>query len=96
MAYAPLLSSRALTALLLIALGASACDGPCRSLAERICNCEFNAVERGACLREIDSNGNVRQPTSEEDEACMAFLDTCTCEALEREDNVACGLTKTQ
>lgn len=88
---------RALAAALLSVglLGTSACDGPCRTLAERICACEFNASEQAACLLEIDSNGNVRMPTAEEDEACMVFLDSCTCEALAAENFAACGLTKT-
>ena len=76
------------------ALSSMGCDGPCRSLAQRICECETNARERAACVQEIDSNGNVRQPTAEEDERCSELLETCECEALEREDFAACGLTK--
>ncbi|MEL6187562.1 MAG: hypothetical protein AAFU79_23330 [Myxococcota bacterium] len=89
------LRATALAAVALGLLGTAACDGPCRTLAERVCTCEFNAREQASCFQEIDTNGNVRMPTPEEDEACMAFLDSCTCEALEAEQFAACGLTKT-
>lgn len=77
-----------------VVLGAAGCDGPCRSLAERVCECEPNIRLRNACQQEIDANGNVRQPTSEEDDRCIELLETCTCQALERQDFAACGLTK--
>ncbi len=80
--------------LLLAAAVLTGCDSPCRALARRICECELNTRERIACLLEIDSNGNVRQPTQPEEEQCSELLDTCTCAAVEREDFVACGLTK--
>jgi hypothetical protein len=94
MARAPLpLSGPLLVALLVGALGAG-CEGPCRALAQRICECEPNARTRASCVQEVESNGSVRQPTAEEQERCNELLDTCDCDALEREDFVACGLTK--
>lgn len=74
--------------------GLVGCDGPCRQLADRICGCETYVIERSACLQEVDSNGNVRQPSPEEDDRCVDLLDTCTCDALEREDFAACGLAQ--
>lgn len=93
---ASLVPVRAFSVLLGLSAIAAAygCDGPCRSLAERICNCESYVRERAACIQEIDSNGNVRQPTEAEDDRCVALLDSCSCAALEREDFAACGLTK--
>lgn len=70
------------------------CDGPCRALAERICDCEFNARERAACIQEIDSNESVRPPTDEENERCSELMDSCTCDALENQEFDRCGLTK--
>ncbi len=70
------------------------CQGPCESLADRICGCEPNRLERDACQQQIRSAGNP-DITPQENEVCETLLDTCTCDALEREDIQACGLSKT-
>ena len=81
--------------LILVSLGwlGIGCTSPCRQLADEICACEFNSVAEAACIQEIEANNNIREPTNEENERCEMLLDTCTCDALEREDFVACGLT---
>lgn len=72
----------------------SGCNGPCESLAERICSCEPNSLEERGCIEEVRTAMGTYSPTPAEMEACEAALDTCDCEALEREDLAACGLSK--
>ena len=86
--------------LAILSLGLSAflfaCDGPCESLADRICSCEPNNTEERGCLEQVKSTMALpgSAPTTAELERCEVLLDTCDCEALEREDYQACGLTK--
>lgn len=86
------------SSLLLASLSASgallACDPPCEALATRICECEAYIQEQTACEQTIEVNQSLRTPTDEENERCSELLDTCDCDALEREDYVACGLTQ--
>ncbi len=70
------------------------CQGPCDSLAEKICSCEINANEEQSCLLRMQIVGD-RIVTTEEAERCDTLMDNCTCEALEREDFAACGLSNT-
>lgn len=88
---------RRLAALLLTgaAVGLLGCDPPCQSLAQEICNCEPNRTEQDVCFRKLQIRGDL--PTNPEEEmACSALLETCTCEALAREDLAACGLSRPQ
>lgn len=80
-----------------LALLVQSCNGPCQSLAERICSCEPNQAEEQGCLLEVSAAMGRVAPTIAEEEACEAILDDpdgCTCEALEREDFEACGLSR--
>ena len=84
-------SPRLLVAALILASWASACDGPCRNLAEQICACEPNQTRERACLLNVDRA--TRDPVGDEDARCEELLKTCTCDALDRGDYAACGLT---
>lgn len=68
-----------------------ACDGPCRSLAEQICSCEANETREILCLNRVDNS--VREPQENDNAECEALLRTCTCDAIDRGDFKACGLT---
>lgn len=70
-----------------------ACDGPCESLAEKICSCEPNEVEKRGCLEQVRV-AMQRAATTAETNACSEALDTCDCEVLEREEYRLCGLSK--
>lgn len=84
-------SLRLVFAALILATWASACDGPCRNLAEQICACEPNDTRERACLVNVDRA--TQNPINDEEERCEALLRTCTCDALDRGDFEACGLT---
>lgn len=74
-----------------LALAASGCDGPCRTLSERICSCEPNRTEEQACILKVQIRGN--EPVSMAEEArCSELLDSCNCKALADGDYLACGL----
>jgi hypothetical protein len=78
---------------ILLAATSSACNGPCRELAELVCSCEPNANEEQACIVNIDAES--RSIVTEQDTSvCTTLLDSCTCEALDRGDYAACGLTR--
>ncbi|MEM1025516.1 MAG: hypothetical protein AAF627_13770 [Myxococcota bacterium] len=80
--------------LLLCAGTLIACDGPCRTLNERICGCETTTLERNACLDLLDLNARNRTVTVEEEEQCEALLETCTCAALDQNQPELCGISR--
>jgi hypothetical protein len=88
--------SEGLVALVLsLAVGAIAgCQGPCTTLAEQICACEPNRALENSCLQTVRAAMNQREVSVAEAAVCEQKLDTCTCEALEDGDLVACGLAK--
>ncbi len=69
------------------------CEGPCRTLAQRICECSASPNEQRACEIRVDNNANGRQPTSADEETCEDLLDSCSCRALELGERHLCGLT---
>ena len=85
---------------LLASVAISSCNGPCESLAERICSCEPNSTEEAGCLEQVRSEMDRLAPTEGQNAACEALLDVpedeggCSCDALEMEDFAACGLSK--
>ncbi len=80
--------------LLLIAIILTcACSEPCLDLANRICDCEPTANRRNTCKNTFVRNNPVS--ISEDDEKrCEKLLRTCSCDALEKGDYQACGLSK--
>ena len=78
----------------LVASGLGAgCDGPCRTLNERICGCNPSPLERNACLDRLDLNARNREVTVAEEEQCEVLLETCTCAALDQGRDALCGLS---
>jgi len=69
-----------------------ACQGPCRTLAEQVCQCAASPREQRACEVRIDANEQA--VTDAEAERCEDLTDTCTCEALELGKLQKCGLTE--
>lgn len=71
---------------------AQACQDPCVTLAERICNCEKDPDARRECRTQRIVN---RQSSTTIDDAdrnfCEAKLDTCDCTAIDTNDLDACG-----
>ena len=71
---------------------AAGCTSPCRELANRICNCEFNVNAQAICTQQVEANESERGATNEENERCGELLDSCDCEDLQRGDFDQCGL----
>jgi hypothetical protein len=89
------------TGIALAALGLGAgCLDPCRQLAERICSCELTEAQREACREERieqqsdDPLGRGVETTTEEQEACSAALETCTCDAIDAHEANKCGFVR--
>lgn len=78
----------------LLVAGLAGCDGPCQTLAERICSCEPNSTEEQSCLLKVQIRGDTPL-TTEEEMRCSELLDACSCEALADEDYLACGIYST-
>ncbi len=76
----------------LLGLASAGCEGSCDALAERICGCELNSSREQACLLRMQRVGD-REVSPAEGERCSALLDTCDCDALDREDFGKCGLS---
>lgn len=77
---------------LALLLGTFGCEGPCDSLAEKICSCELNSSLEQSCLLRVQRVSD-REVSIAEEERCELYLDTCTCEAIDREDFGQCGIT---
>ena len=82
-----------LAALLIAALAAPGCKNACEQLADFICSCEPNRSEEVSCQQAVNAVSN-RPVTPADSEQCEIRLDSCTCDALENDDLVACGLGK--
>ena len=73
---------------------ASACQDPCVTLAQRICDCEQTSNERTNCRNDRIVNQQSSTNITQADAAfCQSILDkdTCTCTALDENDLDACG-----
>jgi hypothetical protein len=68
-----------------------ACTSPCDELASTICGCEKTRDRQDAC-RQTFVSGNPVSVSSERQDLCDQYLETCTCEALASGDYAACGL----
>src|SRR5262245_10702336 len=71
------------SALLFVVLASAlplACNGPCEDLANKICDCEANSTAKDACLEQVRSAMQNRTVTDDENNACDAVVDGCTCE----------------
>ena len=78
-------------AALALSAALAGCNGPCQTLADRICACEPNRTEEQSCQLTVQMRSNL--PVSQaEAQVCSDLLDTCDCDALAREDYAACGL----
>jgi len=72
----------------------AACQDPCVTLAQRICDCELTSAERTSCRTDRIVNQQSSTPISDADRNfCQSILDkgTCTCTALDNNDLDACG-----
>ncbi|MCC6810501.1 MAG: hypothetical protein IT381_23930 [Deltaproteobacteria bacterium] len=80
---------------LALGLGAlsQSCAGPCENLANLICDCEEDPVQRQSCRTQVTTDvGRIKFDKGDNDR-CTQFLKTCDpqCRALRRGDRAACG-----
>jgi hypothetical protein len=80
---------------LLSALLAAGCGDQCQALADTICGCEPDLRRREACRLDYQTQQQ-NQPAPSEDQlgACTAALETCTCDALDRNETDKCGYAR--
>ena len=78
----------------LFALLLASCNGPCETLAEKICSCEPNVTEEAGCIEQVRSEMERFVPSDPEEQICSDLLDGCDCEAIEAEEFHKCGLSK--
>lgn len=95
--------SPSLPLLLVLALGPLvACSSPCRQLSEKLCECQETTPDRQSCEREVArAEGSLDRLTAEDEATCERLLEVCSCEQVERADQVessegkvACGLAR--
>lgn len=72
----------------------TACQEPCQALAERICTCAPDLGARQGCRQERILAQRTLVPTPEEQDICVAALETCTCVALDENRFDLCGFTR--
>lgn len=71
------------------------CRGPCRQLADKLCDCRTNTIDKQACQQEAAIEEGRATITSADDQICADLLDTCDCNAIDTlEGKQACGLAR--
>ena len=76
-------------------LGAAGCKGSCRQLAEKLCECTANTVEREQCLQGVSTRSSGAVLTAEDEATCEALIDQCDCNNIETaEGKRACGMAR--
>jgi hypothetical protein len=73
-------------------LAVAACD-PCRSLAEKVCQCRETEEERKACISDLSlANQHEYFSQAKEPGVCEAALKKCSCEGLNNSEDAECGM----
>jgi hypothetical protein len=77
------------------------CKGPCRSLSEKLCQCEVSTRERDICLRRVAASEANYSPDSAAEAVCSSLISKCDCTRLESTDPATaaqakrdCGLSR--
>ena len=72
-----------------------ACKGNCRNLAEKLCLCAANTIDKNTCLTTAATEQG-RVGTTDADEAvCASLYDGCDCHTINTpQGKVACGLAR--
>ncbi|MGA9525856.1 MAG: hypothetical protein WBV82_30635 [Myxococcaceae bacterium] len=76
-------------------LGAAGCKGSCRQLAEKLCECEPNTVDRENCLQGVSQRSSAAAVTEQDEATCEALLNQCDCNNIDTaEGKRACGMAR--
>jgi hypothetical protein len=77
------------------ALGLAGCKGDCRKLAEKLCDCSVNSLEKDACLQRAASEDARVGPLAEDNRRCGELLKICDCNTANTlAGKRACGLAR--
>jgi len=80
---------------LLAAFALAGCSNPCIKLAEKICECQTNTVDREACNQRASNEKAQIDLTRTDEDRCAALVDKCDCHALATpEGKRNCGLAR--
>ena len=81
---------------LLVATAGAGCSDDCAVLADIICQCEPSLAQRESCRVELEAQQNNQPvgPSEEQQAACSAAIETCTCDALDENRTDQCGFTR--
>ena len=86
---------RVLFPLLLLALMLAGCRGPCRQLADRLCECLPSSLDRDRCYQDITVQESGVSVDGEDDAVCAGLLEQCSCETANTpEGKERCGLAR--
>ena len=72
------------------------CKNPCEKLSKDVCDCEETQTEQQGCYQRIEQLvANQDKATEDEKDMCTIIRESksCTCEAVENEDWLSCGLS---
>ena len=74
---------------------AASCGGPCRELAEKICDCKKDLQEREICKSKLGKRDDISEKIANK-QLCEAVLEdkACTCDAINKSAVHKCGFTK--
>ena len=74
---------------------ASGCKGSCRRLAEELCNCATNSLDKDTCLRTAAAAESGAAPTETDEKNCAVLLPGCDCRLIATpQGKVRCGLAR--
>jgi hypothetical protein len=69
------------------------CASPCVKLAERICQCQSNQVDRDNCNSTVSARASQQNIDSATEDRCAALVDKCDCHELNTpQGKQNCGL----
>ncbi len=75
--------------------GLAGCKGACRELADKLCDCSTNSVEKELCLQRAAQEESRVEPEEKDEAVCEGLVEGCDCNNVETEaGKKACGLAR--
>jgi hypothetical protein len=71
---------RCLVVVMVAFVTGTSCQGPCRALAEKQCECAPNSIERNNCVQRLASTESASLVSADDAVACQALLDAKQCD----------------
>jgi putative hemolysin len=90
-----------LACLLVCAALLAGCKGPCRNLAESLCQCALSSADKDACNQNVANEDSRIGPTASDNAFCLSLLHPadgglgCDCHLINTtQGKMACGLSR--